>query len=101
MTPFRGWEPEAAASDTITRAAVLSLAERVETLGRASGRPWHRNDQVAVVSTGGKGMAGGHGVAIAPLDDGAIEAVDDVLEPGESAWFLSPWSDEALGQLGF
>ena len=99
-----GWEPEAPATDTLVRRAVLVHASWAVAVARALGRPAVRTDTWAGGFVGERGALTNPVVVLQPLDASAYAAV--VAEAGELVprgvpyFLLSPFPTPDLREHG-
>lgn len=97
-----GWEPDAPASDTLLRGAVLSLADRIVRYGERHGRPLVDDGLVAAAFMAERGAFANMAVVCRPPDDwDAVRAsVDGVVPAGTPLVLMSPWPTPDLSRHG-
>jgi hypothetical protein len=97
-----GWGPEDAEDDTLVRAGVLSLADRVAHHARALGRQAIDDGRWVAAALADTGMFSNAGVVVRPPDDWSWlgPALRDLAPPGVPKLVISPFPTPDLRHDG-
>lgn len=98
-----GWEQDLPAGDSIVRAGVLSVADRVEHQARVLGRPTHRDDHMVAAWLADSGMFSNFAVLTAPPAswNALATEVEKAIPTVADAIVLSPFPTSDLREQGF
>jgi hypothetical protein len=97
-----GWEPGVPDGDTLVRAGVHSVADRVLHQARAIGRTAYQDDHLVAAHLADRGMFSNAVVLLTPPDDWSAvpRAVDEHIPAGLPALLLSPFLTPDLTGAG-
>ena len=97
-----GWEPDVPPGDTLVRAGVLSLADRILHQARAMGRPVVADGRWIAVNLADTGLFSNAALLVAPPADWGWlgPALAAAIPPGRPALLLSPFPTPDLRPVG-
>lgn len=97
-----GWGPDEPWDDTLVRAGVLSLADRVRHHAASLGRPLVADGRWVAAALADRGMFSNAGIVIRPVDDWGWAAPElaTLVGPGAPALLISPFPTPDLRSDG-